>query len=792
MTRQAPADPGHDRIGDPVTPREADRFLRGTGTFVADLVTPDTLHVAFVRSTVASGRLVGVSVAAAAGADGVVAVVTGDALGADVGPIPAAAVPDDEFARAVGLQASPQPVEPLAVRTVRHVGQAVAAVVAEDRSRAEDGAGMVVVTVEPSTPVLGPDQARRPGAPSVHAGCPGNVALRMGYARTVAPGPGTGGPPPAGPGADRDVVVESEYRIGRQTGVSIECRGVVAWPADGGRVEVWSSTQAPFVVKKAICAATGWDEDAVRVRSPDVGGGFGPKVAPSGEEVVVAYLARRLGRPVAWIEDRYESLVAAPQARDQHHQCRLQVAPDGRIVSWEDDFVVDLGVHNPWMVGVVANTALHLLGPYRIPYVRVSGTAVYTNKAPTSQYRGAGRPEASFALERALDQAARRLGIDGWEIRRRNLLGAADLPHAQGVPYRDGVEIVYDGGDYGAVLDDARALVTEDDIAALRLAAEDRRVGVGVAAYMEATARGPNEPETARLGLQPDGSLRLHTGTGPSGQSHQTVFAQVVADACCRRIGDVDVVTGDTDGVPQGLGSFASRSAVIAGSAASLASRSLLAELTGVVGEVTGAASVAPVAGGFSGQGSGMPVSWAEVAGWYGATGPLAGRPLPQAVVTFAPPTVTWTMGVHVAVVAVDPHTGAVEVLRYAVAHEAGPSLNPRVVEGQIRGGVAQGIGGALLEQVRYDEHGQPMSATLADYMVPTSADVPAIAVVHREVPSTRNPLGIRGVGESGTIGGYAVLAAAIDDALGSAAAPVSQVPVDAETVLDLLQEVRA
>lgn len=777
--------------GAPVTPVEAAQLLRG-GRFVADLADSETLRVAFVRSTVAAARIASVDTSMAAAMPGVVAVVTGAELADHVGPIPAGAVPRGVFADRVALQAHPRAVEPLAVDRVHHVGQAVAVVVATDRYLAEDAAGAVEVEYRPLPPVVGVEAALAPGAPLVHQDCPGNVALRLAYTTGVAPsgtgsdGPQPDGTQPDGTGSDGTILVEGTYRVGRQSGMSIECRGVLARPSDGGRIDVWSSTQAPFGVRNAICAACGWPEDRVRVRTPDVGGGFGPKVVPNGEEVVVAFLASMVKKPVLWAEDRYESLVAAPQARDQIHRCRLRVATDGQIVSWEDDFVVDIGAHNPWMVGVAANTALHLLGPYRVPHARITGTAVFTNKAPTSQYRGAGRPEAAFALERSLDQAARRLGMSQWSIRERNILGVEDLPYAPGVPYRDGIDIVYDGSDYRQVLDDARRLLDQDDLEELRRTAGTRRVGVGIGAYMEATARGPAEPETARVALGPQGRIVVHSGTGPSGQSQHTVFAQVVVGETKRAIDDVEVVTGDTDGVSQGLGSFASRSAVIGGSAVLLATRKFLRQVRGAVSGVVGPGRIRLTADGFMVAGRTQIVRWSDIAGWFDPGGPLEGHRIPDAEVTFAPPTVTWTMGVHVAVVTVDPDTGAVAVERYGVAHEAGPSLNPRVVTGQVKGGVAQGIGGAILESVRYDGAGQPLSATMADYLIPSSVDVPTVQVTHREVRTDRNPLGIRGIGESGTIGGYAAIAAAIDDALRPGGTPVTCVPVDPATVLDL------
>jgi carbon-monoxide dehydrogenase large subunit len=740
--------PAPQYVGAPLASKSNDRLLRGTARFVADLRPGATLHAAFVRSDHACARIVAIDTTRAQAAPGVVAVLTGPELAEKVGPLvpPGNSTSHPDFTATFDVRAHPRRVPCLAVGEVRYVGEPVVVVVAADRHLAEDAAREIDVEYEPLAPVVTFEDAAA-ATSAVWADVPDNAAVRLAFRKGDLP-------------ADTSdlVVVEGTYRIARQTGMSIECRGVQAYPADDGRLAVWSSTQVPFIVRRALCAATGWDEAYVRVRSPEVGGGFGPKAVVYVEEIVVPYLAHALQRPVAWIEDRYENLTSAAQARDNVHHTRLTLDSDGHILAWEDDYRVDLGAYNLWMVGVVANTALHALGAYRIPAVRISGTGVFSNKTPTSQYRGAGRPEATFALERSLDAAARRLSIGGSKLRDINILGPDDLPYAQGMPYRDGVPIVYDGQNYRRVLHEALALVGDEEVAELkRSAGPDTRIGFGACTYVEATARGPFEPETARIVLEPGGGFEVSVGTGPSGQAHDTVFAQVAADTLGVGPQDVRVRTGDTDGVGQGLGSFASRSAVIAGSAVRLAAEDLVAQ-----------------------AGS---RDWAEVAASRHGLPPL------EATRSFAPETVTWTMGAHAAVVAVDTGTGAVEVLRYAVAHEAGPALNPRIVDGQVRGGVAQGIGGALLEHVDHAPDGQPLSATLADYRIPETTDIPAVRLGHIEVPSTRNPLGIRGVGESGVIAGSAVLASAVDDALAEHDVHVTRTPMTADYVLSLIPE---
>jgi carbon-monoxide dehydrogenase large subunit len=756
--------------GKPLVGQDVDRvdiapLLDGSGQFLADIVPAGALHAAFVRSTLAAGEILGVDTSAAEQSPGVVRVVTGAELAQHVQRIrpPSNSKPPDRFRNFYHLRSFPRTIPPLAVDEVRYVGEPVAVVIASDRYLAEDAAALVRVDYEERGAVVDVADALDPDAPVVHSDLDSNLAVSLAMTKGEIPDD------------DELVVVEGEYRIARQSGLSIECRGVLAYPEEDGRLSVWSSTQVPFIVRQVICGATGWSPDEVRVRAPEVGGGFGPKATAYAEEVVIPWVARDIGRPVVWVEDRYENLTAATQARDNLHHTRLTVDRTGRIVAWEDDYVVDLGVHNFWMVGVVANTAMHLLGAYRIPNARITGKGIFSNKTPTAQYRGAGRPEAAFALERSLDEAAARLGITAVKARQLNILGPDDLPYPQGTPYRDGVDIVYDGKDYSRVLAAAMELVGEDDVAELkRTAAPHERVGFGLGVYMEATARGPSEPETARVRLRSDGKLEVSTGTGPSGQAHKTVFAQIAADEARVGMADIVVITADTDMVPQGLGSFASRSAVVAGSAVKHAVEQAVDAAEKALTELLGPAVSAP--GGFLVGDRHVP--WAQVAALTEI----------NEVHTFAPPTVTWTMGVHAVAVVVDTEVGSVRVVRYGVAHETGPSLNPRVVNGQLRGGVAQGIGGALLERVTHDPAGQPQSVTLAEYLVPETTDVPVVRLAHLESPSKLNPLGIKGVGESGIVASSAAIAGAIDNALEEFGVHVARNPMTSDYILDLIE----
>lgn len=753
--------------------REDERFLRGEGRYVADMVSDGSLHVAFVRSQVPAGHIRRVDTDRATRITGVVATLTGAELATLVGPLPILHVPNDEFAAATHFRMSPPPVRGLANREVRYVGEPLAAVVATSRALAEDAVEAVDVEIDEISPVLDAEAAMSEAGRQLYMTTPGNIAASLRFAHGTIP--------------TRGVSVEGTYRMGRHSGVPLETRGVVAdLDVRSNRVELWTSSQIPFQVHRAICQATGWGAEQLRVAVPDVGGGFGPKANIYPEELVVAVLARRLRTRIAWIEDRAEHMVSTAHSRDQVVHARLQVDGDGHILGYETQFVVDLGAANLWLAGVVANSAIHSHGPYRIPAFDVRGFGVLTNKTPTSQYRGAGRPEACFALERSLDAAAREVGIEPLEIRRRNVLTAADLPYELSLPYRDGVPITFDGGDYAATLEAAAGLFSPAVLAEdrHRATARNRKLGLGFAMFIEATGRGPFE--TARVRLLANGHFAVHTGAASAGQGHETTLAQVAADALGVDVERVTVTEGDTSLVADGVGSFASRTAVVAGSAVHEAGRRLCRDARDQAARLLGVASedIAATTDGFAFED--RLVSWSDLAAERQRDGALVDLPPLDVTHRFQPPTVTWTAGTHVAVVEVDRDLGDVRVIRYGVVDEGGIAINPRIVEGQVKGGVAQGLGGALLEEFRFDALGYPTSTTFADYLLPSTVDVPPLTVEHRTVRSSVNPIGVRGVGESGTIPVYAAIACAVDDAL-AGEVHVRSTPITPERLLGLL-----
>ncbi|MFI6741828.1 xanthine dehydrogenase family protein molybdopterin-binding subunit [Nonomuraea sp. NPDC050451] len=771
-------------LGRSVPRKEDRRLLAGEGRFLADLAGPGTLHVAFLRSTQARAELARVEAGPARALPGVHMVLTGDDL---TGRLPLLHEPHPDFVAATRFAMADPHLPCLASGAVGYVGQPVAAVVADSRHLAEDALELIDVDYAPLDPVVDADRALAATVPLVHPHLTSNEAARIEVRF---------GDVEAARRAAAAVVTET-FRMGRHGGAPLECRGALArLDPITERLELVTSSQIPHQVRAGVCTALGLTEDRVRVSVPDVGGGFGTKANVYAEEVVVAELARRLHREVLWVEDRIEHLTGAAQARDQVHHTRLAVAADGRILSWESDFVIDVGFGSLWTAGIIANTAVHLLGPYRVDDVRITGRAAFTNKALVAQYRGAGRPEACFALERSLDLAARRLGMTGAALRRRNLLTADDMPYPRPIPYRDGVPVAYDGGDHLACQQAAEKMLDTGHLSDLAAAHPGLVLGYGLVNYLEATGRGPWE--SGRAELTGTGRLLVGAGSASAGQSHETTLAQVAAEVLQVPPQEITVRTGDTDAIAHGIGTFASRSAVLAGSAVYLAARELVDRAEELAAELLGAAEARLDGGKFTAAGTDRTVGWPELAAALAPGGLLEHRQPLACVHRFRPGTVTWTMGTHVAIVGVDRETGLCSVLRYAVAHEGGTEINPMVVAGQVAGGVAQGIGGALLEEFRYTAEGQPQSTTLSDYLLPGTCEVPAVEIRHLPVQTTANPIGVRGVGESGTIAVYAAVAAAVDDAVDRAldrptpSLTVTATPVRPEDVLAAMSEGRA
>lgn len=767
--------------------REDPRLLRGGGRYVADIDLPSMRYAAFVRSPVAHADLNGLElppdVVGWTGEDLVGRIETMAPNEADGG------VYQDKLLESLGddrLFVRHEGRPPLAVDRVRHVGDPIAVVIADTPYAAADAADRVLLDLAPRPAVVDPFAALADDAPRLYDHWPDNRSLFVAA--------GFGDIEAAFAGAAH--VSRRTLHSGRLACHPMEPRGVVAeHDPRTNLLTVWSSTQIPHPLRTALAKALGRPAHRIRVVAPDVGGGFGVKAIPYAEEFILAFLALELGVALKWVEQRSEHGMAAIQSRDQIHDIELALDADARILGVRDRFVVDNGAANPLGVVQPYNTLAHLCGCYRVPALDVEGTAVVTNKAPLSPYRGAGRPEAVFAMDRIIDVAAREMGIDPVELRRRNLISPDEMPYTVGLNYRDGIPMAYDSGDFTGCFEAAMEMSGVDD--GLRGGVRDddgRLVGVGVSSYVEGTGVGPFE--SARVRVDETGWTEVATGACSQGQGHETVFAEICAQALGADPEQVTVIGGDTAAVEFGWGTLASRSAVVGGSAVHEAATVLRNRIVDAVAEQW---EVAPadlcIRNGVV-EVVGTPtrcMTLSEVAAGFAPGGAFAngGSAGLEEMVCFEPATVTFASGVHVARVAVDPSTGATEVLDYAVAHDCGPLLSPMIVDGQIAGGVAQGIGAALFEQAAYDADGQPQNPSLADYLLPDAAGVPELAVAHLETPSPLNPLGIKGVGEAGAISPPAAVANAIEDALAQLGVEVNRVPVSPDYLFDQLHGAR-
>jgi len=665
----------------------------------------------------------------------------------------------------------------LADGLVRFAGEPVVAVVATDPYRATDAAAAVRVEYRPLPAAIDPVRAVDDAAVLVHADWNTNVAATV----TLETGE-------LDEALERaHLVVSRRIRCGRLTALPMEPRAVVArWDAVTTSLHVWSSTQMPYGVRQRIAEALDLPPEAVRVTAPDVGGGFGTKGPVYPEELIAATLARRLGRPVRWTDTRQDSFVSTTHAGDQLHDVTIALDAHGEIMALADDFLIDAGAYLP-RGAVVANvTATHLVGLYHVPVFQCRGRVVVTHKVPSSPYRGAGRSQATFVAERILDIAARELGLDPVEVRRRNLIRAEEMPYRRSVPYRDGAPIVLDSGDYPHLLETAldragHATFRERQQAARH---EGRYIGLGVAAYNEATAIGPHEG--ASVTVEASGRVRVTVGAPSQGQGHETILAQVCADRLGVPLASIDVTAGDTARFPSSMGTYASRIAVIVGNAVALAAEAVRERMARVAARALecDAADVAITDGwahvqGFEDRG----LSLAEVLALANRSDVVRelGEPGLGATRYFSPESVTWAAGVHVATVEVDPHTGRVDVLAYHAVHDAGHEINPLIVEGQTQGGAVQGIGAALSEAIVYDNAGQPLTGSLMEYAIPRADSVPPIEVAAADSPSPLNPLHLKGTGEGSAVPGPAAIANAVADALGI---ELTECPVRAELLV--------
>jgi carbon-monoxide dehydrogenase large subunit len=778
-------------IGRSITRREDRRLLTGRGQFIADLELPHMLHAVFVRSPLPHARIKAIDLARAAAAPGVVYALGGLELAQLLPPVPDTqlALPSKWTTQVQHKFINPQ--QPLLAHDkVRHVGEALAVIVAQDRYAAEDAAQLVELDLEPLPAVLDPESALAAGTAIVHDKFGTN--LIGGF--TIAKGDADG----ALARAPRRL--KRRFHHHRYAAMPMECRGVVGWhDPRTDSMTIWSATQVVHWLRREAAAVLKLPEARIRCVALDVGGGFGVKGHVYPEDLLIPFLARRLGRPVQWIEDRREHLLCSCHSRDQIHNVEVGFDDTGRILALHDNFVVDCGAWNPIGAGIAYNTAAHLQGPYKIGAVKVSGSIAATNKVPNAPYRGAGRPEAAFAMERIVDLVAGELGLEPAEVRLRNMVSAQDMPYAAGILYRDGQPIVYDGGDYPAALE--KALAAIGGVEAFRRrqrAARDqgRYLGLGIGCYVEGTGVGPFESALVRI--DPSGKIFLSSGGCPQGQGMETIFSQVVADAWQVHPDDVVVTLADTAAIAIGFGTLASRTTVTLSGAIHGASEKLRAKVFSIAANLLECAAtdleLRKGSVGIVGV-PGAELTFAKIAqaarpGWdHGRpAGVDAGL---EETYYFEPPTVTWSYAVHAALIEVDVELGSVRIEDYAIAHDCGVVVNPMLVEGQIVGGAVQGIGGALFEAIAYDSAGQPLTTTLMDYMLPTAADVPHMHLIHQHSPSPLNPFGVKGVGEGGPIAPPAAIANAVADALRPFGVQFDRTPITPQQIVEAVRSAR-
>ncbi|HEX5726975.1 MAG TPA: xanthine dehydrogenase family protein molybdopterin-binding subunit [Longimicrobiaceae bacterium] len=771
-------------VGKGVRRNEDRRLLTGRALFVDDVSLEGMLHVAFLRSDHAHARIRGIDVSAARARPGVAAVYTAEDLGEYWQPGPLLVPPPP----VEGLVFHPVTQVPLAKDKVRHAGEPVVMVVAESRYLAEDALGDVWVDYEPLDAVVGLEAALAPDAPLLHEQLGTNLAAFV---------PQQHGDYHAAK-AEAHLVVSRRFHYDRGAGAALENRAVAArWDARAEELTIWDTTQAPIPIRNGLARMLGLLESQVRVVAPFVGGGFGPKIMMFyPEEVLVPWAAIRLGRPVKWTEDRQENFYATTQERSQIHDAEAAFDRDGRILGIYDRFLHDTGAYAPYGLTIPINSQCTLLGPYDVPNYDSEFRAVFTNRTIVTPVRGAGRQHGVFVMERLLDIAARELGLTPVEIRRRNYIRHDDFPHQWKILFQDFAPLWYDSGNYLPALEKALEMIGWDAFPAERERArreEGRRLGIGVVSYVEGTGIGPYEG--ARVTVEPSGRVRVATGLGTQGQGHYTAFAQIVADALDVDVEEVSVVTGDTREFGWGTGTFASRGAVVAGSACFAAAAAVRAKVLAVAGRVFGVAEDEVELAGGRVRPRGAPERGMGLGELSLLANPLRGAVAPgsepglEATAYFGPDKGSTASGVHAVVVEVDPETAMAKLLRYVVVHDCGKLINPVIVEGQVQGGVAHGIGNAFYEQLHYDENGQLLNASFADYLLPTALDVPRVEMAHLETPAPMNPLGIKGVGEAGCIPTGAAFAQALEDALPELALEIREIPLSPNRLFELLGE---
>jgi aerobic carbon-monoxide dehydrogenase large subunit len=774
-------------FGTPVKRTEDPRLITGKGRYVDDIDVVNMKHAAFLRSPHAHAKIISIDTSAASDMPGVHLILTQDDLG------------DDLKNKRMSPDAPPgmlkQPINqyPLARGEVHMVGQTVALIVADNRHIAEDAAALIMVDYEPLEAIIDFRKALNKDAPLAHSDMEDNlvgvIASSFGDVEQVF--------------ADADHVIKVDTQTHRGGCHATECRSVLVDynnPNDG--ITIYTASQAPFMVRRAVADYLGEDESLIRVIAPDVGGGFGPKGNIYPEDIVLTIAAHQLGGAIKWTEDRREHFTATSVQGDQNWSIEIAATKDGKILGLRGEILVDMGAHlcNGFVLPLTT-LYLPLSGPYTIVCLDFKLTGVYTNKTPTSPVRGAGRPNANFAFERAIDAVARKLGLDAAEIRYRNLIKKDQFPYATGAKMPHGQPVVYDSGNLEGALDIARRLSDYDDFKTRQQEARKQGcyLGIGIASGIEDTGFGPYEG--AKVKVQPSGKVQLSLGASSQGQGHETVFSQIVADELGVDIGDITFKAADTATTPLGVATVASRVTVSAGPATQAAARDVRAKAIALAAQQLDIAEdqldiedgiVKPR----DPKKSNVGVSLSELAS---ALEPLMGGGVPpgftpalEATSYETSSSMPYASSANIAEVEVDISTGEVRVVRYSVAHDCGNMINPMLVDGQIIGGVVHGIGNALFERMYYDDTGQPLSTNYGEYLLPMASEMPHIDIEHQQTPSPNNNLGVKGAGEGGTIPAASAVIAAIENALEPFGVIINEHPVSPPRICELIDEAQA
>jgi carbon-monoxide dehydrogenase large subunit len=770
-------------IGKRVIRNEDPRLLTGQAQFVDDVEIPGLLHAAFLRSDPAHARLISLDCTAARQRPGVVAVFTAEDMGEDWQPGPPLVSPPPT-AKDVLFNSRRQ--VPLVKDKVRHAGEPLAVVIAESRYIAEDAAEDILIELEPLEAVVDVEKALEPDSPLVHDDLDSNLAAHLFQKKGDY----------EAARKEADLVLHRRIIMDRGAAAAMENRGIVAqWDDKSQHLMVWDTTQAPISIRNGLAARLGLSENQVRVIAPFIGGGFGPKMMMFyAEELVIPWVAKKLNRPVKWIEDRQENFYATTQERGQVHNVEIALSKEGRILGFKDFFLHDTGAYDPYGLTIPLNTQCHAMGPYDIKNFATDVRVVFTNKTLVTPVRGAGRPQGIYVIERMLDIAARELGIDPVEIRKRNLIPPDAFPYEHGIIDQAFAPLILDSGDYLPVVNKALEMIGYEEFVKNeqpRLRSQGRCVGIGIAPFIESTGVGPYEG--ARVTVESSGKIYVATGVGTQGQGHFTSFAQVVAEQLGVAVEDVRIVTGDTAEFHWGTGTFASRGAVVAGNAVHAASsivRRKILELASKVLEAPeneleledGLVRVADLPR--------KSISLAELAV---LANPLRGAVEPgtepglEATAYFGPKYGATAFGTHAMILEIDPETMMIEIKRYVAVEDCGRVLNPLILEGQIHGGISLGIGNAYYEKLHFDDQGQLLNASFADYLIPSSTEMPHIEVGHMETRSPLNELGTKGVGEAGAIPVPALFAQAVENALADRGIEILESPLSPNRLYELL-----